>query len=121
MGGILFIDEAYTLAKGGQDTNDYGKEAIETLLKSMEDNRGKFTVILAGYTREMNNLMKLNPGLKSRINLEVTFDDYSDEELLEIGKNMADEENYEIDESGQKAFVEKLSLEKNCSLFGAVI
>ena len=112
MGGILFIDEAYTLAKGGQDTNDYGKEAIETLLKSMEDNRGKFTVILAGYTREMNNLMKLNPGLKSRINLDVTFDDYSDEELLEIGKNMAEEENYEIDESGQKAFVEKLSLEK---------
>jgi len=112
MGGILFIDEAYTLAKGGQDSNDYGKEAIETLLKSMEDNRGQFTVILAGYTREMKNLMKLNPGLKSRINLDVTFEDYSDEELLEIGKNMAKEEDYEIDESGQKAFLEKLNVEK---------
>lgn len=112
MGGILFIDEAYTLAKGGQDSNDYGKEAIETLLKAMEDNRGEFTVILAGYTREMKNLMKLNPGLKSRINLDITFDDYSDEELLEIGKSMAEEEDYKIDESGQKAFLEKINVEK---------
>ncbi|HCW53630.1 MAG TPA: stage V sporulation protein K, partial [Clostridium sp.] len=112
MGGILFIDEAYTLAKGGQDSNDYGKEAIEILLKAMEDNRGSFTVILAGYTKEMNNLMKLNPGLKSRINLEVNFEDYTDEELLDIGMNMAKEEKYEINEDGQKAFLEKLNIEK---------
>ncbi len=52
MGGILFIDEAYSLAKGGENSNDYGKEAIETLLKSMEDNRGKFTVIFAGYKKK---------------------------------------------------------------------
>ena len=111
-GGILFIDEAYTLAKGGQDSNDYGKEAIETLLKAMEDNRGSFTVILAGYTKEMNKLMKLNPGLKSRINLEINFEDYTDEELLDIGMNMAKEEKYEINEDGQKAFLEKLNIEK---------
>lgn len=112
MGGILFIDEAYSLAKGGENSNDYGKEAIEILLKAMEDNRGKFTVILAGYTEEMHNLMKLNPGLKSRINLEVKFEDYSDNELLDIAKNMAEEDDYHIDKDGEEAFIQKINKEK---------
>ncbi len=109
MGGILFIDEAYTLAKGGKDSNDYGKEAIEILLKAMEDNRGKFTVILAGYTNEMRNLMKLNPGLESRINLKVNFEDYSNEELLTIAENMAEKEDYKFTEDGKVAFMKKIS------------
>lgn len=109
MGGILFIDEAYTLAKGGKDSNDYGKEAIEILLKAMEDNRGKFTVILAGYTNEMRNLMKLNPGLESRINLKVNFGDYSNEELLTIAENMAEKEDYKFTEDGKVAFMKKIS------------
>lgn len=112
MGGILFIDEAYSLAKGGENSNDYGKEAIETLLKSMEDNRGKFTVIFAGYKKEMRNLINMNPGLQSRINLMINFDDYTDEELIHIAKNIAKEEYYKLSEDGEKAFIERIQKEK---------
>ena len=62
----------------------------------MEDNRDKFTVILAGYTNEMNKLIKLNPGLKSRINLIIEFNDYSGKELLEIAKSMAEKDYYKL-------------------------
>lgn len=112
MGGILFIDEAYSLAKGGSDSNDYGSEAIETLIKAMEDNRDKFTVILAGYTNEMNKLIKLNPGLKSRINLIIEFNDYSDKELLDIAKSMAAKDYYKLSKKGEQAFIEKINREK---------
>ena len=112
MGGILFIDEAYTLAKGGQDSNDYGKEAIETLLKAMEDSRGKFTVILAGYSKEMRKLMKLNPGLESRINLKIEFEDYSDEELLTIAENMASVDEYKLIADGKSSFLKKINMKK---------
>ena len=98
MGGILFIDEAYSLAKGGEGSNDYGSEAVEVLIKAMEDNRDKFTVILAGYTKEMRNLMKSNPGLKSRINLDIEFEDYKDYELVEIAKSMASSDYYVFNE-----------------------
>lgn len=112
MGGILFIDEAYSLAKGGEGSNDYGAEAIEVLIKAMEDNRDKFTVILAGYTKEMQNLLKLNPGLKSRINLDIEFEDYRDSELLEIAKSMANTDYYKFNEEGEKAFLEKIKIEQ---------
>ena len=112
MGGILFVDEAYSLAKGGDNSNDYGKEAIETLLKAMEDNRGKFTVIFAGYTKEMRNLINLNPGLQSRINLMINFDDYTDEELCSIADSIAGEEYYKLSQDGKKAFVERINNEK---------
>ncbi|OPJ62653.1 AAA family ATPase [Clostridium chromiireducens] len=112
MGGILFIDEAYSLAKGGEGSNDYGAEAIEVLIKEMEDKRDKFTVILAGYTKEMRNLMKLNPGLKSRINLEIEFEDYKDHELVEIAKSMANENYYQLNKDGERAFLEKIKIEK---------
>lgn len=81
MGGILFIDEAYTLAKGG---NDFGQEAIDTILKAMEDYRDKFVVIVAGYPEPMNQFLQSNPGLKSRFNKNITFEDYSEEELFSI-------------------------------------
>ena len=112
MGGILFIDEAYSLAKGGEGSNDYGAEAIEVLIKAMEDNRDKFTVILAGYTKEMKNLLKLNPGLKSRINLDIEFEDYKDYELVEIAKSMASGDYYKFNEDGEKAFLEKIKIEQ---------
>ena len=88
--GVLFIDEAYTLAEGGQ--GDFGQEAINTLLKRMEDDRNRLIVILAGYSNEIQHFIDSNPGLQSRFNRYIHFDDYSYEELLRIflfnlGKN----------------------------------
>jgi SpoVK/Ycf46/Vps4 family AAA+-type ATPase len=80
--GVLFIDEAYALAAGGD--NDYGKEAIATLIKRMEDYRDRLIVILAGYTEHMKGFIASNPGLQSRFNRYIDFPDYSPEELLQI-------------------------------------
>lgn len=80
--GVLFIDEAYTLAEGGQ--GDFGQEAINTLLKRMEDDRNRLIVILAGYSNEIQHFIDSNPGLQSRFNRYIHFDDYSYEELLRI-------------------------------------
>ncbi len=88
MGGILFIDEAYTLAPRGMGA-DYGKEAIDTLLKRMEDDRGKFVVIVAGYPELMEDFINTNPGLKSRFTKYIDFEDYKPEELKAIFKLMA--------------------------------
>lgn len=91
MGGILFIDEAYTLS----DQNDqYGKEAIDTLMKRMEDDRGKFVVIAAGYKDKMEAFMQMNPGLASRFTHKLHIDDYNEDELLAIFKKMAQKEQY---------------------------
>lgn len=80
LGGILFIDEAYTLANGG--ANDYGQEAIDTLLKAMEDHREDLIVIVAGYPDQMARFLNSNPGLKSRFNKYLTFEDYQPAELV---------------------------------------
>ncbi|WP_249260835.1 AAA family ATPase [Virgibacillus pantothenticus] len=81
-GGVLFIDEAYQLV--GKFDNDFGKQAIETLLTYLEDHRDKFILILAGYTEEMNEFLKVNPGLRSRIPNEIVFPDYSPDEVATI-------------------------------------
>ncbi len=87
-GGILFIDEAYSLVKGG---NDFGSEAIETLIKGMEDNRDDLIVIVAGYPELMNVFLQSNPGLSSRFSKTIYFPDYDAEELLEIFKKFCAE------------------------------
>lgn len=86
IGGVLFIDEAYTLTSGG--VNDFGKEAIDTLLKRMEDERGKLIVIAAGYNNDMDRFLQSNPGLSSRFTKHIVFDDYTPAEMTEIFKSM---------------------------------
>ena len=93
MGGILFIDEAYTLSDGG---DQYGKEAIDTLMKRMEDDRGKFVVIAAGYKDKMEEFLMMNPGLASRFTHKLHIDDYNEDELLAIFKQMAQKESYTL-------------------------
>ena len=93
--GVLFIDEAYSLVQGGQ--NDYGREAIATLLKRMEDDRDRLVVILAGYTEEMREFIESNPGLRSRFNRYINFPDYSVAELSSIFLSLAAENEYRCD------------------------
>ncbi|HAE14504.1 MAG: AAA family ATPase [Chitinophagales bacterium] len=96
MGGGLFIDEAYSLTEGG---DGYGKEAVETLLKRMEDHRGEFVVIVAGYTEEMFRFLESNPGLKSRFDKFIHFSDYSPEDLYVIAVNMFASENLQLQDA----------------------
>ena len=95
LGGVLFIDEAYTLYSKSE--NDYGIEAIETILKFMEDNRDNIMIIFAGYPKEMDELMRINPGLESRIKNEIIFDDYTIAELCLIGKTLLTEYEFNKD------------------------
>lgn len=99
-GGVLFIDEAYALTQGGG--NDYGKEAVETLLKRMEDQRGEFIVIAAGYPDNMNQFLESNPGLKSRFDKHLQFEDYSADELMEIAENMYAGEGLKLERGAKK-------------------
>jgi SpoVK/Ycf46/Vps4 family AAA+-type ATPase len=103
LGGTLFIDEAYTLSRGG---NDFGQEAIDTLLKQMEDKRGELIVIVAGYTNEMHNFLESNPGLQSRFNNTFTFEDYTPRELLYIAADIADDNGYRLDEGALQILLE---------------
>jgi stage V sporulation protein K len=93
-GGVLFIDEAYSLARGGE--KDFGKEAIDTLVKQMEDRNNEFILILAGYPNEMERFLSLNPGLKSRFPITLDFEDYSVDQLLKIANQMALEREYQL-------------------------
>lgn len=98
--GVLFIDEAYTLANKGE--NDFGQESIDTLLKVMEDSRENLVVIAAGYDNLMERFINSNPGLKSRFKTIIKFDDYSPEELFEIFKNFCSQEEYILDDEASK-------------------
>ena len=106
IGGILFIDEAYSLGRGGE--KDFGKEAIDTLVKHMEDKQHEFILILAGYSREMEYFLSLNPGLHSRFPLVIDFPDYTVEELMNIGKKMLDEKEYVLSSDAERKFREHL-------------
>jgi stage V sporulation protein K len=94
LGGVLFIDEAYSLARGGE--KDFGKEAIDALVKAMEDNKDNLVLILAGYRQEMEWFLQTNPGLRSRFPIHIDFPDYTLDELLAIGKLMFKTRQYEL-------------------------
>jgi SpoVK/Ycf46/Vps4 family AAA+-type ATPase len=97
MGGVLFIDEAYSLASAGNAENDFGREAIDTLLKAMEDNRGDMAVIVAGYPELMERFLSSNPGLRSRFSSTIFFDDYGPDELVQIFSMMAEKAGFAPD------------------------
>lgn len=92
LGGVLFIDEAYSLARGGE--KDFGKEAIDTLVKHMEDEKNQFILILAGYPEEIDYFLLTNPGLPSRFPISITFPDYSLDQLMEIAELMVNDREY---------------------------
>ncbi|NEU29283.1 stage V sporulation protein K [bacterium LRH843] len=98
-GGVLFVDEAYSLARGGE--KDFGKEAIDTLVKAMEDNQHDFVLILAGYSREMDYFLSLNPGLPSRFPIAIDFPNYTTPQLIEIVRRMLVEREYELTADGE--------------------
>ncbi|MFJ9372553.1 right-handed parallel beta-helix repeat-containing protein [Streptomyces sp. NPDC101455] len=95
LGGVLFVDEAYTLTPREASGSDFGREAVDTLLKLMEDHRDKVVVIVAGYTQEMENFLASNPGLSSRFSRRVEFADYSSDELVTIVREHAVQLGYE--------------------------
>jgi len=108
-GGILFIDEAYSLARSGEDSRDYGKEVIELLIKEMSDGPGDIAIFVAGYPKEMNAFIESNPGLKSRFSQYFSFDDYLPDELFEIGLTIAERLKLTIDEDAKFGLKEELT------------
>ena len=102
--GVLFIDEAYTLSRSAD--NDFGQEAIDTLLKRMEDDRDRLVVIIAGYTDEIKTFVNSNPGLASRFNRYIDFPDYTPAELVEIFKHMVAKYDYTLSADADVALKE---------------
>src|SRR5205823_12525296 len=115
--GVLFIDEAYSLAAATPQL-DFGREAVETLLKRMEDYRHRLIVIVAGYPRLMHRFLDSNPGLRSRFSREIVFPDYSTEELLRITQKFADENGYTLGEGAEEALREVFDNAKRGEGFG---
>lgn len=99
-GGILFIDEAYSLARGGE--KDFGKESVDCLCKYMEDNKDNIILILAGYRKEMEKFLEVNPGLRSRFPIHMDFPDYTATELIEIARRMLQHRQYRLAPAAEK-------------------
>ncbi|SEM83239.1 stage V sporulation protein K [Paenibacillus sp. OV219] len=115
LGGVLFVDEAYSLARGGE--KDFGKEAIDTLVKAMEDYRNQFVLILAGYPLEIENFLMTNPGLPSRFPIQIDFPDYSIDQLIQIAELMAKDRDYTLMPQTIFKLRQHLMQEKAISMF----
>jgi hypothetical protein len=116
LGGTVLIDEAYALARGGE--NDFGLEAIDTLVKFMEDHRDDLAVVAAGYPEEMRKLIEANPGLESRFTRTVEFPDYTDDELVAIFDSMSSKKRYHLDDGARRVLIELLAAEPRTRGFG---
>lgn len=116
IGGVLFIDEAYSLVS--EHRGGFEDEAIATLIKEMEDHRDEICIILAGYTNEMQNLIKLNPGFESRIQFTINFPDYNEEELLEIFTELCKKEHYRLSDTCNEVLINNFSIAKQQEAFG---
>ena len=110
IGGVLFIDEAYALTSDSRTQNDFGKEALETILKQMEDKRGEFIVIAAGYTQNMEQFVEMNPGLKSRFDRTIVFKDLTIEELLEVAIGYLNDENLKMTAEANEYLRQQVSI-----------
>ena len=106
MGGVLFIDEAYTLNQEGEN---FGQESIDTILKAMEDHRDKFIVIVAGYTDLMKDFIESNPGLRSRFNKFFEFPDYTADELQQIFMMQCNKYQYKLTEEAEAAARDRIA------------
>ena len=116
--GVLFIDEAYALSRGDVSRQDFGPEAIETLLKRMEDHRHRLVVIVAGYPALMRRFLESNPGLQSRFSREISFPDYSTDELVAITEKFASESEYRLSEQAVETLRRTLEGAKRGERFG---
>lgn len=116
-GGVLFIDEAYSLSSE-EGSNDYGKEAIDTLVKGMEDYRDDLVVIVAGYIDEMKKFISMNPGLRSRFNKYINFENYSSEEMLEIFKGLCKKSEFLLSDEAEKSVLAYFEEYQNDETFG---
>ena len=114
--GVLLIDEAYSLTRGGED--DFGREAIDMIVKLVEDRRERLVVILAGYPEEMAALVDANPGMRSRFSRTIHFPDYGDEELLAIFEAMGAEGRYQLDDAGRQAVLAWFAAQPRDAGFG---
>jgi AAA+ superfamily predicted ATPase len=116
LGGTVLIDEAYALARGGE--NDFGREAIDTLVKFMEDHRDDLAVVVAGYPEEMRTFIETNPGLESRFARTLEFPDYTTDELLAIFDSMSGAKEYHLDDAARLRLVEVIEAEPRGRGFG---
>lgn len=107
-GGILFIDEAYSLARSGEDSRDYGKEVVEILIKEMSDGPGDIAMIVAGYPKEMKVFIDSNPGLKSRFNMYYNFPDYVPQELIKIAEYAAGKKGVTVEPAAMSYLYESI-------------
>lgn len=118
LGGVLFIDEAYSLANGGGEGNSYNEEAVATLIQAMENNRDNLVVIFAGYTKEMQDFLNLNSGIVSRIGYTVEFEDYTTEELIKIFLQMMHKAGFTVSKEAEDKAKETIEEYKNSKNFG---
>ena len=118
LGGVLFVDEAYSLASGQGQGNSYNEEAIATLIQAMENNRDNLVVIFAGYTKEMQAFLDANSGIVSRIGYTLEFDDYTTEELIQIFKGMIKKSGFVVTDDAIEKVREIIEEYKNTKNFG---